>query len=55
MYENKTAGLQKAAHERMLNNKGRKVVKENYQGNVRNQDHYRGMQASHGAEFDREW
>ena len=30
MYENKGAGIQKAAHERMLNNQGRKVVKENY-------------------------
>jgi len=28
MYENQAAGLQKAAHERMLNGQGRKVVKE---------------------------
>jgi hypothetical protein len=28
MYDNSGTGLQKASHERMLNDKGRKVVKE---------------------------
>ena len=28
MYENQSKGVQKAAHERMLNGQGRKVVKE---------------------------
>jgi len=28
MYDNTGTGLQKASHERMLNDKGRKVVKE---------------------------
>ena len=43
MYENKSQGLQKAAHERMLNNQGRKIIREKVKGNVRNFDNYKGM------------
>lgn len=47
MYENSGTGLQKIANERMLNDRGRKVVRERLGGNggpVNAQDHYRNMQ-----------
>ena len=52
MYENKTQGLQKAAHERMLNNQGRKIIRENVKGNVRNFDNYKNMTSNDGPNFD---
>jgi hypothetical protein len=55
MYENKAQGLQKAAHERMLNNQGRKIIKENVRGNVRNYDNYKNMTAADGSHFDQQW
>ena len=55
MYENKSQGLQKAAHERMLNDKGRKVIKENVKGNVRNFDNYKNMTSADGPDFDHKW
>ena len=41
MFENKAQGVSKAAHERMINDRGRKVIVENVGGNVRNYDHYK--------------
>ena len=39
----------------MLNDKGRKIIKENVRGNVRNFDNYKNMGAADGHKFDREW
>ena len=55
MYENKSQGLQKAAHERMLNNQGRKIIKENVKGNIRNFDNYKNMSSGEGPGFDQKW
>lgn len=43
MYDNTGTGLQKASHERMLNDKGRKVVKEKIGGQMNNYDFYKNM------------
>jgi myeloid leukemia factor 1 len=46
MYENTGTGLKKVGHERMLNDKGRKVVRENIGGHGgahNSYDHYKGM------------
>ena len=44
-YQNDNTGLRKVAHERMLNDKGRKVVNESGgpQGPTNSYDHYRGF------------
>ena len=58
MYANSGTGLQKMAHERMLNDKGRKVVRERLGGSggpMNSQDLYKNMQASGAAAFDSEW
>ena len=49
MYENQAAGMQKASHERMLNDKGRKVIKERV-GNTHfnSYDHFKQMHAADG-------
>lgn len=39
----------------MLNNQGRKVIKENVKGNVRNFDNYKNMTAADGSQFDQQW
>jgi uncharacterized membrane protein len=44
MYDNTGTGLQKASHERMLNDKGRKIVRErDAGGQITNYDHYKNM------------
>lgn len=43
MYDNSATGLQKASHERMLNDKGRKIVKERIGNQMNNYDHYKNM------------
>jgi hypothetical protein len=46
MYENTGTGFKKVGHERMLNDKGRKVVRENLggsQGAHNSYDYYKGM------------
>ena len=55
MYEN-NAGMQKASHERMLNDRGRKVIKEKI-GNTHfnSYDHFRHMTSKDGAQFDADW
>ena len=55
MYENKSQGLQKAAHERMLNDQGRKIIKENVKGNMRTFDNYKNMTSGDGPGFDQRW
>ena len=56
MYENKQAGVQKASHERMLNDRGRKVIKEKMgQNNFNSYDHFKGMHANDASNFDQDW
>jgi len=55
MYDNSGTGLQKASHERMLNNAGRKVVKERLGNQMNNYDLFRNMEESDGERFDQEW
>lgn len=52
MFEDKNAGVQKAAHERMLNDRGRKVIKERMGGNARAFDQYKNMNSNHNDQFD---
>jgi hypothetical protein len=55
MYENTGTGLQKIANERMLNDRGRKVVRERQGDNVNSFDHYRNMRQEQASDFDQEW
>lgn len=55
MYDNQATGLQKASHERMLNDKGRKVVKEKIGDQLNSHDHYRNMREEDGHHFDQQW
>lgn len=55
MYENTGTGLQKVANERMLNDRGRKVVKERLGGTggpTNNFDHYRNIRQEEASAFD---
>ena len=54
MYDNTGTGLQKASHERMLNDKGRKVVKEQIKGTgqTNSYDYYKNMRDEDGSQFD---
>ena len=52
MYDHTGTGLQKASHERMLNDKGRKIVKERAGGQITNYDHYKNMREEDASEFD---
>lgn len=54
-YHNTGTGMQKAAHERMLNGMGRKVVKERVGDQVNEYNHYKRMHEDHGDRFDQEW
>ena len=47
--------MSKAAHERMLNGQGRKVVKERVGGDVRSFDHFKGMHSNDVDRFDSDW
>ena len=55
MYDNQGTGLQKASHERMLNDKGRKVVKERMGDQMNSHDHYRNMREEESHQFDQQW
>ena len=55
MYEHTGTGLQKASHERMLNDKGRKVIKERIGNNINKYDHFKGMGISDTDGFDSDW
>lgn len=48
MYDNTGTGLQKASHERMLNDKGRKVVKEKMGNQMNSYDYYKNMRDDEG-------
>ena len=52
MFEDKQAGVQKAAHERMLNDRGRKVIKERMGQNGRAFDQYKNMNSNNAGQFD---
>jgi hypothetical protein len=55
MYENTGTGLQKIANERMLNERGRKIVRERLGpdgGPVNSYEHYRNMRQEHASAFD---
>lgn len=53
MYDHTGTGLQKASHERMLNDRGRKIVKERGAGGeLTNYDHYKNMREEEAPEFD---
>jgi hypothetical protein len=43
MYDNQATGMQKASHERMLNDKGRKVVRERVGDQMNSHDLYRNL------------
>jgi hypothetical protein len=51
-YEHSGTGLSKVAHERMLNDKGRKVVNERMGGNQNSYDHYKNMREGDASSFD---
>ena len=55
MYDHTGTGLQKASHERMLNDKGRKIVKERLGNQMNNYDHYKGLREEDAGQFDQEW
>ena len=52
MYDNSGTGLQKASHERMLNDKGRKIVKERLGNQMNSYDHYKNMKDEEAEHFD---
>ena len=47
--------MKKASHERMLNDRGRKVIKENAGNGFNSYDHYKNMHQSDFPGFDQEW
>ena len=55
MYENTGTGLQKASHERMLNDQGRKVIKEKLGNQMNSYDHYKNMREEEASQFDQQW
>lgn len=57
MYQNTGTGYEKAAHERMYQGRGRKIVYENDRssGASNSYNHFRGLRESDGPDFDREW
>lgn len=54
-YANSGTGLEKYGHERMIGNKGRKVVKERVGNNERTSDNYKNLASEDANEFDRHW
>ena len=47
MYENTENGVKKASHERMLNDRGRKVIKEQIgNSHFNSYDHFKNMHSS---------
>ena len=56
MYENRGAGIQKMSHERMLNDQGRKIIKQKIGNDYGSYDHFKNVSAGEGAhKFDDEW
>ena len=56
MYGNTATGMEKASHERMLNDKGRKIVKERLGGGQMNSyDHFKNMREEEAEHFDSQW
>ena len=56
MYENTEYGVKKASHERMLNDRGRKVIKEQVGNSQFNSyDHFKNMTSSDHQAFDADW
>lgn len=55
MYENSGTGLQKASHERVFNDKGRKIVKERLGDQMNSYDHYKNMRDEEASQFDSAW
>jgi myeloid leukemia factor 1 len=55
MYDNTGTGMQKASHERMLNDKGRKIVKERLGNQMNSHDHYKNMREEEADQFDSQW
>lgn len=57
MYQNTGTGLEKAAHERMYQGKGRKVVYENDRasGSSNSYNYYKNISESDAHDFDRQW
>ena len=54
-YKNTGTGVDKLAHEKMMDSQGRKVVKERKNGNVEQYDHYYNLNEENRDEFDRQW
>ena len=54
-YAHSGTGLEKYGHERVIGNKGRKVVKEKMGDKERNSDVYKNMNDAEALEFDRRW
>ena len=54
-YANSGTGLEKYGHERMIGNKGRKVVKERIRDDERTSDIYKNMNQHDASDFDRDW
>jgi len=52
MYAHSGTGLQKASHERMLNDRGRKVVKERLGEQMNSYDHFKNMKEEEAGGFD---
>ena len=55
LYDNSGTGLSKASHERMLNDKGRKVVKERLGDNFNSYDYYKNLSEDMASDFDNQW
>lgn len=56
MYENSATGMKKASHERMLNNQGRKIIKERVgDSNFNSYDHFKNMTSNDANNFDSNW
>ena len=48
--------MNKASHERMLNDHGRKIIKEKIgNDNFNSYDHFKNMRSSDANDFDRNW
>jgi len=57
MYKHTGTGYEKAAHERMYQGKGRKIVIENDRnsGSQNSYNYYKGMREIEGSDFDKSW
>jgi len=52
MYDHTGTGLQKASHERMVNDIGRKIVKERQGESTNSYDYYKNMREEDKHQFD---